>query len=70
MDALVEITETFMRPSAEYPDGSYMQIVGGKVTMATGYYATLHPDKPSPYWHGKAPFFYIDTSDWPWKETA
>ena len=68
MDTLVEdhvvVEEHFMNPSAEYPDGSYMQKVAGKVVVATGHYATLYPDKPSYYWHGKPPVAFIDTSEW------
>jgi hypothetical protein len=65
-DRRVPIVETFMRPTPEYPDGSYLLEVAGVVHMATGYYATLYPDKPSPYWHGKPPVFFLNTSEWPW----
>ncbi len=68
-DDLVKIEERFMKPSSEYPDGSWLRKVDGKVEIATGYYATLYPDKPSPYWHGKPPFFVVDWDrEWPWKE--
>jgi hypothetical protein len=62
----VSVVETFMRATPDYPDGSYLLEVAGVVQMATGYYATLHPGKPSPYWHGKAPVFLVDMSEWPW----
>jgi hypothetical protein len=62
----IEVVETYMRPSAEYPNGSYMQTVDGKVQVATGLYATLHPGKPSYDWHGGVPFVFLDTSDWTW----
>ena len=58
--------EKYMRATPDYPDGSYLLEVGGVVQMATGYYATLHPDKPSLYWHRLPPVCIIDTSEWPW----
>lgn len=65
----IKIEERFMKPSSEYPDGSYLRIVGGNVEMATGYFAKQYPDKPSPYWHGKPPSFVVDWDrEWPWKE--
>lgn len=51
-----EIRETFERPSAEYPRGSYMRTVAGAVEVATGRYALEHPGKDSLYWHGGPPF--------------
>lgn len=68
MDDRIEARETYMGPTAEYPDGSYLRTVAGKVEVATGYYATVYPDKPSLYWHGKAPFVVMNTADWPWKK--
>ena len=68
MDALVEITETFMRPSAEYPNGSWLHKVGDRVEVATGYFAIEHPDKPSPYFHDRPPFFVVDFGQWPWEK--
>lgn len=63
----VAVEEHYMHPSAEYPDGSYMHKIGGEVTIATGHFATLHPDKKSLYWHGdQPPFVFIDTTNWPW----
>ncbi len=63
----IEIRETFMRPTPEWPEGGYMREVGGKVEMATGYFATIHPDKPSPYLGGKPPVMVLwDRGDWPW----
>ena len=37
----VPVEEYYIGPSAEWPDGSYMKKIGGKVAMATGYYALL-----------------------------
>ena len=63
----IEIKETFMRPTPEWPEGGYMREVGGKVEMATGYFSTIHPDKPSPYLGGKPPVVVLwDRCDWPW----
>ena len=63
----ISIEETFMRPSAEYPDGSFMRKVAGKVVVAIGHFATLYPDKPSLEWHGRMPYFFLNTADWPWE---
>lgn len=66
----VVIEDHFMTPSAAYPDGSYMRKVAGEVQVATGYYATIHPGKPSLYWHGGPPCVMVDTSGWnppPWE---
>lgn len=54
-DPSVEIRETFMRPTPDWPEGGYLREVGGSVQIATGYYATIYPDKPSPYPGGKPP---------------
>lgn len=64
----VSIEDRVMNPSAEYPDGSWLHTVNGKVEVATGHYATIYPDKPSPYWHGKPPFVIIETGDWAWEK--
>jgi hypothetical protein len=61
----VPVEEHYKRPDAEYPDGSWMHKIGGEVTIATGYYAKLHPGKPSPYFHGGPPFVMMDTRGWP-----
>jgi hypothetical protein len=61
------VEDRYIKPSAEYPDGSWLHIVNGEVTIATGYYSYEYPDKPSPYWHGGPPFVFIDTSEWPWE---
>ncbi len=63
----IGVEERYMKPSAEYPDGSWLHKYGGTVMIATGYYATIYPDKPSPYWHGKPPFLIVDTQDWAWE---
>ena len=45
------VEDRYMKPTAEYPDGSWLHKIDGKVQEATGYYATFYPDKPSPYFH-------------------
>ena len=62
------VEERYMKPTPEYPDGSWLHKIDGQVQVATGYYATLYPDKPSLYWHGKPPFVMIDTADWEWEK--
>lgn len=66
----IAVEDRYMRPTAEYPDGSYLQLVDGEPMVATGYYATIYPDKPSLYFHGGAPVVILDTSDWelPWEK--
>jgi hypothetical protein len=68
MDDRVEILDQFMRPTPEYPHGSWLYKVGGEVQVATGYYAELYPGKPSPYWHEGPPYFVVDTRDWQWED--
>jgi hypothetical protein len=63
----VLVEDRYMKPTPDYPDGSWLHKVGDEVIVATGYYATLYTDKPSLYWHGGPPFVMIDTADWPWK---
>jgi hypothetical protein len=60
------VEDRYIKPSIEYPDGSWLHLVNGEVKVATGYFAKEYPSKPSPYWHGGAPFVVIDTSDWKW----
>ena len=67
MSADILIEDRYMRPSAEYPQGSWMHIIDGDVKIATGYFAKDYPDKPSPYFHGQVPFVYIDISEWSWE---
>lgn len=62
----IAIEERFIAPSQEWPDGSYLCTVDGKVEIATGVYAIDHPDKPSPYFHGRAPFVVLNCDNWPW----
>jgi hypothetical protein len=62
------VEDRYMKPTAEYPDGSWLHLIDGKVEVATGYYATIYPDKPSPYWHSGAPCVVLDTADWPWEK--
>ena len=61
------VEDRYMSPSAEYPDGSWLHLVDGEVVIATGYYAYEYPDKPSPYWHGGAPFILFESVDAPWE---
>jgi hypothetical protein len=56
----VVVEEHFLKPSAEYPDGSYMRKVGGEVEIATGFYSLKYPDKPSLYFHKGTPYFFFD----------
>jgi hypothetical protein len=63
----VEIRETFMRPTPDWPEGGYLLQVAETVEIATGYYATIYPDKPSPYYHGKAPAVVMwELGNLPW----
>jgi hypothetical protein len=62
------IERHYMPPDADYPLGSYMEMIAGEVTVATGRYATLYPNKPSYCWHGGAPFVFLDTTDWDWSK--
>jgi hypothetical protein len=65
----IYVEERYMFPTAEYPQGSWLYKVGDDVKVATGCYALEYPNKPSPYWHGGAPFVMIDTKEWgefPW----
>lgn len=62
------VEDRYMKPSAEYPDGSWLHIVDGKVMVATGYYATIHPDKPSPHFSNGPPFLMFESSAWPWEK--
>lgn len=61
------VEDRYMKPTWENPEGSWLHLVDGKVQIATGYYSTLYPDKPSPYWHGGAPFILFETVDAPWE---
>ena len=60
------IKDTYMKPTSEYPKRSWLHEVNGEVKIATGYYTTLYTDKPSPYFHGDAPFFILENFDVPW----
>lgn len=61
----VEVRESFMRPDAEYPHGSYLRIVAGNVEMATGRFEKEHPGHPSPYIGGLPPLvmFWSESHD-------
>lgn len=63
------VEDRYMKPTPEYPQGSWLHTVAGNVEVATGYYATIYPDKPSPYFHGVPPFVFLENFDVPWKET-
>lgn len=43
---MIEIRDTYAKPTSEYPDGSWMRTVAGEVEVAAGYFAIEHPDKP------------------------
>lgn len=60
----IQVEDRYMKPTPKYPDGSWLHTVDGKVMVVTGYYATIYPDKPSPYWHKGPPFVMIDTANW------
>jgi hypothetical protein len=64
----VAVKESYMRPTSEYPMGSYKLEVGGKIITACGAFAQEGvPD--SPYWHGGPPFVtYTELGSWPWKD--
>jgi len=68
LDALVEITDQYLKPTTEYPDGSWLHKVGDRVEVATGYFAIEHPGKPSPYLHEGPPFFVVDFDQPPWEK--
>lgn len=56
----MSVEERYMRPTPEFPTGSYLRMVGGRVEIATGFYEKEYPGHPSPYWHGGPPFVMID----------
>jgi hypothetical protein len=56
----VEIRESYIRPTAKFPQGSYLRTIDGEPDIATGFYEALYPGHPSLYWHGGAPFVVID----------
>lgn len=58
--------EYIERPTAEFPQGSYLEILGDRVTMATGRFAGLGP--PSLYWHGGPPVVIYQSEKWPWEK--
>ena len=64
------VEDRWMAPCAQFPDGSWLHTVDGKVMVATGYYATIHSDKPSPYFHNGPPFVVLDTAEWPWEKNS
>jgi hypothetical protein len=63
----IAIEERYMRPTKEFPLGSYLRLVDGKAEIATGVYEAEYPGHPSPYWHGGPPFVVYETGDWPWE---
>ena len=58
------VEQRYMRPTAEYPQGSYLHKIGDNVIMATGWYEKEYPGHPSLYFHGGPPFVMINTADW------
>jgi hypothetical protein len=60
------IEQRYIEPTAAYPDGSWLHMVDGEVTIATGYFAKEYPNKPSPYWHGGPPFLVYNSTECPW----
>lgn len=56
----VEIKEWVRKPTDEYPMGSYLRTIGGKVDVATGFYEKDYPGHPSLDFHGGPPFVLFD----------
>lgn len=56
----VEIKEWVRKPTDEYPMGSYLRTIGGKVDVATGFYEKMYPGHPSLYFHGGPPFVLFE----------
>lgn len=65
----IAIEERYMRPTAEFPRGSYLRLVDGKAEIATGAYEKEYPGHPSLYFHGGPPFVVYDIGDWPWENS-
>jgi hypothetical protein len=63
----IAVEDRYIRPTPEYPDGSWLHTFDGEVKIATGYYAKEHPNKPSPYFHGGPPFVVLQPFDVPWQ---
>ena len=64
----IGVEDRYMKANAEFPNGSWLNTVDGKVMIATGYYATIHPDKPSRHFHKGPPFLMFESSAWPWEK--
>ena len=62
------VQDSYMKPTSEYPWGSWLHTIDGEVTVATGYYAQEYPNKPSPYWHKGPPFVMVEWVDLPWEK--
>jgi hypothetical protein len=56
----IKVEERFMKPTVEYPMGSYLRTIDGNVETATGYYEREFPGHPSPYFHRGPPFVMFD----------
>jgi hypothetical protein len=56
----VTVEERYMKPTAEYPQGSYLRLIAGKPDIATGWYEKEYPGHPSMYWHGGPPFVMFE----------
>lgn len=65
----ISIEERYMRPTPEFPQGSYLRLVDGRVEMAIGAYEKEYPGHPSFYWHGGPPFVVCEIGDWPWENS-
>lgn len=66
----IEIEERWLKPTPEYPQGSYLRVVDGKVEMAIGWYEQEYPGHPSPYWHRGPPFFVFESIEVPWGDNG
>ena len=69
MSGTITVEDRCMKHTPEYPDGSWLHLVDGKVEIATGYFSKEYPDKPSPYFHSGPPFVFMETAEWPWDFT-
>lgn len=62
----VSVREIMEGPTEEYPDGSYVKMIGDKVVDAWG---RFNPGYVSPYWDGKPPLQIINWAhESPWSK--
>ena len=66
----VAVEERYIRPTAGYPQGSYLRIVGGNIEIATGRYEKQFPGHPSPYFHGGPTFVLYEHFEVPWEQKS